>query len=140
MKTPSLSSRFRQGFFIFYKVYCDQSLYGGGWTVIQTRASTDESFDRNWQEYKAGFGELERDFWLGNKFIHRLTAGKQELSLELKSSQDDVTFVLYESFQISDQLDGFRLHIAEYVPSPGGKFEWIFTSNYFSHEAIFVLF
>ena len=99
--------------------------------MIQTRASTDENFDRTWQEYKVGFGELEQDFWLGNKFIHRLTTRKQELSLELKSSQD-VTFVQYESFQISDQFDNFRLHISEYVPSPGGKLEWFFICNFFA--------
>ena len=92
--------------------------------MIQTRASTDVNFDRTWLDYKVGFGELEEDFWLGNKYIHRLTAQKQELSLELKSTTgSDVTFVQYGSFQISDRDSGFRLHVAEYVSGPGGKLE-----------------
>ena len=103
-------------------MYCDQSLYGGGWTVIQTRASDEEGFNRAWIFYKLGFGDLEKDFWLGNNYIHRLTAERKELLLELKSfTDDDVAFALYKSFQVSDEDDGFRLHVAEYERSPAGK-------------------
>ena len=104
-------------------MYCDQSLYGGGWTVFQTRATDSPIFDQTWLKYKAGFGDLEADFWLGNEMIHRLTTQRQELSLELQANtQDDVAFVLYKSFQVSREEDGYRLHVAEYEPSsPAGE-------------------
>lgn len=89
---------------------------------MQTRASTKENFDRPWSDYKSGFGDLEEDFWLGNDYTHRLTTQKQQLLIELKAvAQNDVAFVLYKSFQVSNEDDGYRLHIAEYEPSPAGK-------------------
>ncbi|XP_028409028.1 uncharacterized protein LOC114531613 isoform X2 [Dendronephthya gigantea] len=106
-----------------FEVYCDQSLFGGGWTVFQTRETDSPIFEPNtWLKYKSGFGELDGDFWLGNEMIHRLTTEKQELSLELQANtQDDVDFVLYKSFQVSNEEDGYRLHVAEYEPgSPAG--------------------
>ena len=39
-------------------VYCDLSSDDVGWLVIMRRSNFNVSFDRNWQEYKDGFGEL----------------------------------------------------------------------------------
>ncbi|KAG7158574.1 Techylectin-5B-like 5, partial [Homarus americanus] len=33
-------------------------------------------FNRDWHEYKAGFGDLETEFWAGNDFLHVLTNQK----------------------------------------------------------------
>jgi len=33
--------------------------------VIQRRKFNKVDFDRNWNDYKNGFGKLDRDFWLG---------------------------------------------------------------------------
>ena len=33
--------------------------------VFQKRSSGDVDFNRNWAEYKQGFGDLDGDFWLG---------------------------------------------------------------------------
>ena len=43
-------------------VYCDQTNNNGGWTVIQRRYDSSTDFYRNWNEYKYGFGELQREF------------------------------------------------------------------------------
>ena len=42
------------------RVFCDMQSSGGGWTVIQRRGDfkvdPEDSFYRNWTEYRAGFG------------------------------------------------------------------------------------
>lgn len=43
----------------------------GGWVVIQNRRS-ESNFDRSWEDYKNGFGNLDSNFWLGNEIIHKL--------------------------------------------------------------------
>ena len=40
------------------KVYCEVN-DDVGWTVIMHRRNMDVSFDRNWQDYKDGFGKAD---------------------------------------------------------------------------------
>ncbi|XP_061190544.1 fibrinogen gamma chain-like [Saccostrea echinata] len=51
------------------KVYCDMETMDGGWTVIQKRLDGSPSFDRNWTEYKNGFGEPEGNVWIGDGML-----------------------------------------------------------------------
>ncbi|KAI4495773.1 hypothetical protein M0802_008396 [Mischocyttarus mexicanus] len=60
----------------FLKVYCEQEIADGGWTVIQRRddfGEPRENFNRDWADYKNGFGNPGREFWLGNENIYMLT-------------------------------------------------------------------
>ena len=54
---------------------CDMDTDGGGWTVLQRRGEFNQqsNFFVTWSSYKRGFGDLTRDFWLGNEKIHTLT-------------------------------------------------------------------
>ena len=60
----------------YFTVYCDMRPDGGGWNVFQRRQDGSVDFYRGWKDYKAGFGELTAEFWLGNDKIHRLTASR----------------------------------------------------------------
>ena len=57
--------------------------------VIQRRGDFGETrmnFYRNWNDYKYGFGDHHREFWLGNEFIHQLTkSGDMKLMVELEA-------------------------------------------------------
>ena len=56
--------------------------------VIQRRGDYGEpreSFNRNWDEYKFGFGDPSQEFWLGNENIYMLTrTNEYELRIELE--------------------------------------------------------
>ncbi|XP_052062391.1 fibrinogen C domain-containing protein 1-A-like isoform X2 [Mytilus californianus] len=49
-----------------FDVYCEMTIDHGGWTVIQRRESGDLDFYLGWAKYKKGFGQLNREFWLGD--------------------------------------------------------------------------
>lgn len=60
----------------FLKVFCEQEIGDGGWTVIQRRddfGEPRENFNRDWADYKNGFGDPAKEFWLGNENIYMLT-------------------------------------------------------------------
>lgn len=73
---------------------------GGGWSVIQRRLDGSVSFDRNWRDYKDGFGDLHSEFWLGNNHIHDLTIqGDYSLRIDLEDWSNQHRHALYQSFR-----------------------------------------
>ncbi|CAH1252203.1 ANGPT2 [Branchiostoma lanceolatum] len=55
------------------RVFCRVEA-GRAWTVIQRRQDGSVDFyDRTWEDYSRGFGNLTGEFWLGNDNIHLLT-------------------------------------------------------------------
>ena len=62
-----------------WKVYCDMQTEGGGWMVFQVRDDVEprENFMRNWEDYKVGFGDFDREFWLGESVKCTILEGNQ---------------------------------------------------------------
>ena len=93
-------------------VYCDMETDGGGWTVFQRRCDGSEDFFRDWFDYQFGFGNLTREFWLGNEFIHRIVSMcPHELRIELEDFDNDPRYAKYLLFSIGSVDDGFKLTI-----------------------------
>ena len=55
-------------------VYCNMDTDNGGWNVIQRRKDANTDFYRTYNDYKQGFGDIHRNFWLGLDNINTLTA------------------------------------------------------------------
>jgi len=99
--------------------YCDMDTDDGGWTVIQRRADIQprESFSRDWQEYKDGFGNLTQETWWGNENVHRLTSrlGQQfELRVDLGDWDGNQRYAKYQGFRLSAESDNYRLSYDSY--------------------------
>ena len=104
------------GFHILY-VYCDQKTQGGGWTVFQRRQDGSVDFNRTWNDYKNGFGNIEGEFWFGNDNIHDLTKQsfapkKSQLLINMgMKGQSDPVFVKYNTFEITNEATKYVLKI-----------------------------
>ena len=93
--------------------------HGGGWTVFQRRQDGSEDFYRGWSDYKAGFGDLNNEFWLGLDKLHRLTkSGQDVLRVDLMDFNDAQRYAEYGTFSVADESDKYRLNIGTY----SGKF------------------
>ncbi|XP_018610719.1 fibrinogen like 1B [Scleropages formosus] len=123
-----------------FLVYCDMS-DGGGWTVLQQRRSGKVDFNRNWDEYKEGFGNFKMktdEFWLGNEHMYALLKGGENLmKFDLTDWSGEKTHALYENFKIADEKDKYRLQFGLYsglagdALSGGGRMEdqWSISHN-----------
>ena len=98
-------------------VYCDLSSKDGPWTVIQRRLQGSLPTDyhsKSWDDYKDGFKSDEMNFWLGNKYIHKLTKTPQRLKIIITTEEFHVYEAVYEDFTIKDESSGFEILFGSY--------------------------
>ncbi|XP_065079781.1 microfibril-associated glycoprotein 4-like [Ochlerotatus camptorhynchus] len=96
------------------EVYCEQTLHGGGWIVIQNRFNGSVDFFRNWTDYRNGFGSLDGEFWLGLEKIRQLTSTRMhELLIHLEDHAGVSKHAKYEKFAIGDESDQYALKTLE---------------------------
>ncbi|XP_044853773.1 angiopoietin-2-like isoform X1 [Mauremys mutica] len=102
------------------RAFCNMETSGGGWTVIQHRKDGSVDFHRTWKEYKHGFGSPSGEYWLGNDFIHRLTAqGSYSLRIQLWDWDSNEAYSLYGHFQLGSEEQLYRLHVRDYSGTAG---------------------
>ncbi|KAM9499459.1 fibrinogen like 1B [Salvelinus alpinus] len=93
-------------------VYCDME-DGGGWTVIQRRRHGRVDFNRDWVDYRDGFGDFKLwndEFWLGNEHIHSLVKeGENLVKIDLMDWSGAKTHTYYQNFRITEEKDNYRL-------------------------------
>ncbi|XP_063405608.1 fibrinogen-like protein A [Mytilus trossulus] len=104
------------------KVYCDMTTDGGGWTIIQRRLDGTVNFQRSWKDCENGFGNVDSEYWLGNKHIHSLTSsGKYELRIDLTDLSNTKKYAVYKTFIIGDAASKYKLTVGEYSGNAGDQ-------------------
>ncbi|XP_028413273.1 uncharacterized protein LOC114536122 [Dendronephthya gigantea] len=103
-----------------FRVYCDMNRDRGGWTVFQRRQDGSQDFHHEWSGYKAGFGDLNSEFWLGLDKIHRLSkSGQNILRVDLMDFNGAERYAKYGTFSVADESDKYRLNIGSYAGNAG---------------------
>lgn len=104
-------------------VYCLLGYDKAGWTVILKRDHNENifSFYKNWTEYASGFGSPEGEYWIGNRALHALTSGEEEMALQIWLHKPEKGYldIDYGRFKISSEEDGFRISVSDYKGPKG---------------------
>ncbi|GAB1597851.1 techylectin-5B-like [Argonauta hians] len=104
-------------------VWCDMDTPSGGWLLIQRRLDGKLSFNQDWKTYKDGFGDVIREFWLGNDNIFLLTnQAHYKLRIDLWDFQGNRVYAIYDTFKIDGERDSYKLHIGKYKGSAKDSF------------------
>ncbi|KAI4902783.1 hypothetical protein NFI96_011160 [Prochilodus magdalenae] len=112
------------------EVYCDMEKNGGGWTVIQRRRVGLTTFDRDWKQYRNGFGAINGDFWLGNEHIFRLTRQPTVLRIELEDWEGQIRYAEYGFFTLNNELNSYKLLLANYSGNAGDSLRYHNNTNF----------
>ena len=103
-----------------FQVLCDMTTDGGGWTIFQRRMDGSVDFYVDWESYKKGFGNLKGEFWLGNDYLHRLTASaSMAFRIDMEDYEDDRRFAEYTTFTVADESDNYQVTIDGYRGTAG---------------------
>ncbi|XP_060043732.1 angiopoietin-4 isoform X2 [Erinaceus europaeus] len=115
------------------KVFCDMEASGGGWTVFQRRENGSVNFQRNWKDYKQGFGDPAGEHWLGNEVVHQLTSrATYSLRVELQDWEGNEAYAQYEHFQLGSEGQLYRLSLGGYSGSAGRQSSLVLQGTNFS--------
>ncbi|XP_066924919.1 techylectin-5A-like [Clytia hemisphaerica] len=97
-------------------VYCDMMNNGGGWTLIQRRVDK-KNFYRGWDDYKKGFGDPTRSYWLGLEAINQMTKkGNTLIRLEgYRKDNQEHLYAIHERFKVENETCQYRVHVGGYL-------------------------
>jgi len=98
-----------------------------GWIIIQQRFGYTFDWNLPWADYKAGFGSIDADFWLGLEKMHLLTSSQPyRLRVEVQYRSTNLWYSAeYWSFKIGDELnDKYRLDVSGYSGDAGDALQY----------------
>ena len=114
-----------------FPVLCDMLTDGGGWTVFQRRLDGSTNFFRDWDAYKHGFGDLNKEFWLGNDKISRLTqAIDVVLRVDLTDWYETTAFAKYGNFRVENESVKYKLTVGSYTGTAGDSLSYHSASSF----------
>lgn len=106
---------------------CDAETENGDWLVIQRRQDGSVDFQRNWEEYENGFGDIDGEFFIGLKKLHTLTNynGVQELLIIMENANAKNVYAKYHTFTVGNHTDSYRLmKLGKYSGTAGNSLHY----------------
>ncbi|XP_053949921.1 ficolin-2-like [Anastrepha ludens] len=95
-----------------FEVYCLADPHGGAaWTVVQRRTDGAEDFYRDWDDYVAGFGDKEEEFFIGLDKLYALTNDQpNELWIQMEDFDGEERYAKYADFAIDNDIENYALN------------------------------
>ena len=80
--------------------------------MIQKRFDGSVDFNKNWADYKTGFGDLNGEFWLGNEKLHQITfqSPTYELLVSLTAFDGTVAQARYRDFSVKGEEANYEIN------------------------------
>lgn len=91
-------------------VQMERHRFGGDWLMVLQRLDGSENFNRNWTDYRNGFGTVGREFWLGLERLHQLTKNSAyEVLMEMEDFAGNYRYARYTKFSIGSEAEQYSV-------------------------------
>nr|XP_022290455.1 ficolin-1-like [Crassostrea virginica] len=98
---------------------------GFAYTVIMDRNDGSVDFYRTYAEYENGFGTPSTETWIGNKYIHLLTAaGNTVLRFEFEDYLAATRYAEYSSFHVDSASTNYLMTVSGYSGDAGDSMSY----------------
>ncbi|EDV31655.2 uncharacterized protein Dana_GF15463 [Drosophila ananassae] len=96
---------------------------GPGWILVQRRFDGSVDFNRTWNEYKEGFGNIQGEFFMGLDRLHLMTSSAQhELCIRIADFDGDSAYAHYTHFEIGNEEESYELKYIEGYSGTAGNY------------------
>ena len=98
-----------------------------GWIIFHQHIGFTFDWNLPWADYKAGFGSIDADFWLGLEKVHLLTSSQPyRLRVEVEERSTNLWYSAeYWSFKIGDEInDKYRLEVSGFSGDAGDSLQY----------------
>ena len=82
--------------------------------MVQKRLDGSVDFERNWSDYKNGFGNLDGEFRLGLEKMHCLTKSPSKLQVDLEDFDGKTSYAEYAMFVVALESKKYQLSVGKY--------------------------
>ena len=102
-------------------VYCEMSAHGGGWTSFIRHYDTSVDFQRNWTEYRNGFGDPQGNYYYGNEGMRLIgyygnsQGNRYRLAVVMEDQFGEKRTSFYKDFRMySESSHQYRARFLDY--------------------------
>ena len=86
--------------------------------TIQRRISDSVDFDRGWDDYVNGFGDVDGNYWMGLEEIHQLTTTSDvSLYINIETFEGEPFTLTLETFSVGNAESNYTMHFSGYSQS-----------------------
>ncbi|POM66400.1 Protocadherin-like protein, partial [Phytophthora palmivora] len=105
-----------------------------GWIVAQRRINGKTNFNRNWNEYRDGFGLGSfSEWWIGNIMLAAITTRATEAMFVISKDYQSQA-ATYSDFRVASENEKYLLTVRGYIPTPSSATDALssLSNTYFS--------
>ncbi|XP_039250431.2 ficolin-1-A-like [Styela clava] len=103
-------------------VYCECKSDTEYYYVIQRRIDGSVDFDREFEDYVSGFGNMTGNFWIGLETIHLLTSSAKYWKLDFvmkEDSEPETGNVRFMNFKLGNRSTNYRFDYTDFGSKSG---------------------